>query len=249
MQDSKEIQKKFYNKHFAKENNWNNIRFESGANYFIERFLEMAVGSGTKKILEIGCGDGFLTSFLLKRNVQITAVDISGKAIENMRHQFSEEIGQGKLKLKCADAVEFLETAEEKYDAIVGSGIIHHIKKEDWKKLFWAARKKLSPGGVFACGPEPNAGGFYSLVWPFAKFFYRLFGMDYNWEVEKGTLDMIPKKLIISLKKSGFPDPEVVPFQAIPHFHSRILAYIDKKMIEYASGRFSFYIIIKGKKP
>ena len=248
MREKKEIQKKFYNKHFAKENDWKDICLETGANFFVERFVGSAVRPDSKKVLEIGCGNGFLTFFLLKKPLQITAIDISEKAVENMRHQFSGEIQEGSLKLKCADALEFLEAADEKYDAIIGSGIIHHIEKKDWEKLFGLAHKKLNPGGIFACGPEPNAGGLYRFCWPFAKFFYGLFGMKYNWEVEKGTLDMIPKDLKFALKKANFQSPEVAPFQVIPHFHSKILAYIDKKMIKYVSGRLSLYIIIKGKK-
>ena len=46
--------------------------------------------------------------------------------------------------------------------------------------------------------------------------------MEYDWEVEKGTLDMTPKDLKFALKKAGFQNPEVAPFQVIPHFHSKI---------------------------
>jgi demethylmenaquinone methyltransferase/2-methoxy-6-polyprenyl-1,4-benzoquinol methylase len=248
MQDSKETQKKFYNKHFAKENNWDNIFFEKGEKYFIECFIGSAIPPGAKKVLEIGCGNGFLTFFLLKKSLEITAIDISEKAIESMQHQFSGEIHGGKLKLKCADVVEFLENTEEKYDTIIGSGIIHHIEKKDWENLFRLAYKRLNPGGIFACGPEPNAGGFYALVWPFAKFFYRLFGMDYNWEVEKGTIDMIPKNLKSALGKTGFQSPEILPFQFIPHFHIKTLEYIDKKLTKRVKGRISLYIIVRGKR-
>ena len=119
----------------------------------------------------------------MKRELQITAVDISEKAIENMRERFAGEIEQGKLKLERADIMEFLEKSGEEYDLIIGSGIIHHIGKKDWKNLLQLAHKNLCSGGIFACGPEPNAGGLYALAWPFARFCYRIFGIDYNWEV------------------------------------------------------------------
>lgn len=249
MEKSKTVQENFYDRHFGRESARSTADFSGDTRYFFERFLGAVVAPGAKKILEIGCGNGMLTSFLLKRKLEITAVDISEKAIENMCGRFKEEISRGKLKLKCADAIEFLESTDEKYDAIIGSGIIHHIEKENWKKFFQSAYENLVPGGILACGPEPNAGGPYALAWFFAKFFYKLFGMDYDWEVEKGTLNMIPKELIYSLKKAGFQSPEIAPFQVIPHFHSKILANIDKKMIRYASGRLSLYVIIKAKKP
>lgn len=248
METNKIIQKRFYDKHFGSKFARGSADFSESTAYFTNRFLDSVLKPGSKKILEIGCGNGMLTSFLLQRKAEITAVDISEKAIENMQYQFSGEIQQGKFKLKCADILDFLESADEKYDVIIGSGIVHHIEKGDWGKLFALSFERLKSGGIFACGPEPNAGGLYRFCWRFAKFFYRIFGMEYDREVEKGTLGMIPKDLKFALKKAGFQSPEVAPFQAIPHFHLKFLAQIDKKMIRYISGRLSLYTIIKGKK-
>lgn len=248
MRENKEIQKIFYDKHFGKERAWNSSDFSGSTKYFTNRFLDSVLNSGSKKILEIGCGNGFFTSFLLKRSANITAVDISSRAIENMRGQFSSEVSRGKLKLECKDLIEFLENSDETFDAILGSGVIHHIEKENWDKLFSLSFDKLKPGGIFACGPEPNAGGLYKLCWRWAKFFYKLFGMDYNWEVEKGTLDMISSDLKSALRKAGFQAPEILPFQCIPHFHIKMLEYIDKKLIKHFRGRISLYIIVRGKK-
>lgn len=248
MSDNKIIQKIFYDKAFETETAWSDSSISDSTKYFIERFIESSIRLGSKNVLEIGCGNGLLTFFLLKRPLKITAIDISEKAVGNMQKQFTKEIQQGKLKLKNTDILEFLEGANEEYDAIIGSGIVHHIEKKSWNSLFQLTYKNLAPGGVFSCGPEPNAGGLYALAWPFAKFFYRLFGMGYNWEVEKGTLDMIPKKLKHALKKAGFSHPKILPFQATPHFRLKLLEYIDKKLIRRIKGKYSFYIIIRGTK-
>ena len=248
MERHKIAQRDYYDKAFGKKRVQGETNFSGDTTYFVERFLDMVVSPNTKKILEIGCGNGFLTFFLLKISADITAVDISGKAIENMSDRFSEEIGQGKLKVECADMLEFLESTDEKYDVIIGSGIIHHIEKRDWNNLFQSSYKNLAPNGIFACGPEPNASGLYGFCWPFAKFFYKLFRMDYNWKVEKGTFDMIPKNLKLALKKASFKSPEILPFQIIPHFHLKFLEYIDKKLIKHINGKKSLYIIVKGKK-
>jgi len=247
MKTSKAAQKNYYDRTFEKKFAPGKTNFSDDTKYLVERFLDTSVGPGAKKVLEIGCGNGFLTFFLLKKYADITAVDISGRAIENMRDRFSEEIGRGKFKPKCADILEFLKHADEKYDAIIGSGIVHHIEKASWSDLFHLSYENLAPNGIFACGPEPNAGGLYRFCWPFAKFFYRLFGMDYNWEVEKGTLDMIPKDLKLALEKAGFQDPEILPYQAIPRFHLKFLEYIDKQLTKRIKGKRSFYFIVKGK--
>ena len=248
MLDSKEVQRKFYNRHFDGERFWSDSEISENTKYFTNRFIDCILKPESKKVLEIGCGNGLLTFFLLKKQLEITAVDISRKAIESMKKQFFREINQGKLKLECSDANDFLEGTNEKFDAIVGSGIVHHIEKREWGNLFGSAYGRLNPGGVFACGPEPNAGGLYAFAWPFAKFFYRLFGMDYDWEVEKGTLDMIPKNLLLALEKAGFHEVKIVPFQVMPHFRLKILEYVDKKLIKYVMGKYSMYIIVKAEK-
>jgi hypothetical protein len=58
---------------------------------------------------------------------------------------------------------------------------------------------------------------------------------------------MVPKNLKYAMKKAGFSTPEIEPFQLIPHFHLKFLEYIDKKLINYIPGIFSFYIIVMGK--
>jgi SAM-dependent methyltransferase len=248
MDSNQKIQKEFYNKAFSASQPLKDSSPFVGNNFFVERFVRLTIAPGAKKVLEIGCGDGFLTSFLLEKPLQITAVDISEEAIKSIRGKFAKEISCRKLKIVCADVVKFLENTDEKYDAIVGSGIIHHIEKKEWGKLFSLAYAKLNTGGIFSCGPEPNAGGLFSLAWRSAGFFYKLFDMDYDWEVEKGTLDMKPRKLKDAMKQAGFTDLEIASFQLIPHFHIKILEYIDKKLISYIPGKFSLYIIVKGRK-
>jgi len=246
--EQSETQKKYFDKYFRMECEWRDQDFSESEGYFLNKLIEGMLETMPKNILEIGCGNGLLTYFLLKQNLRITAVDISEKAIGCMRKQFGEEIKQKKLRLECADILEFLEKPGEKYDAVVGSGIIHHIGKKDWKKLFQSVRGRLNYGGIFICGPEPNAGGLYALAWPFAGFFYRIFGMDFDWEVEKGSLDMIPKNLVSVLKAAGLQEAKILPFQTIPHFHSKFLEYIDKKLVKFVKGKHSLYIIIKGRK-
>lgn len=248
MANNNEIQKKFWNDNFEKESKADDSSFSGDITYFKERFLNVAIKSEANKVLEIGCGNGMLTFFLLKRKFNITAIDISEKAINNMSQWYQKEIEDEKLKLFCGDLMEFLENSSEKFDAIVGSGIIHHVEKKDREKLFRLAYEKLNPGGIFACGPEPNAGGPYAIAWKFAKIFYKMFGVEYDWEAEKETLNMKPNVLKAELKNAGFENFGIDPFQCIPHFHLGMLEFFDKKIINHAKGGFSFYITVRGEK-
>jgi len=180
--------------------------------------------------------------------VIITAVDISDKAIENMRAQFSAEIDGGKLRLATGDLIDFLEESREEFDLIVGSGILHHIDKDEWDKLYRLIYQKLKSGGVFACAPEPNVSGLYKIAWRWAKFFYKFFGITYDSEVEKGTLDMLPRKIKLALERANFSKVEILPFQVIPHFHLQFLAYLDRLILDKIRGKFALYIIVKAEK-
>lgn len=243
-----DIQKKFYDNAFGTAHIYKDADFPESSQYLNNRFLDIAIKKDARNVLEIGCGDGLLTFFLLKRSINITAVDISSKAIENMRKQFSGDISSGKLRLVNDNLVDFLEKNREEFDVIIGSGIIHHIEKSDWDKLYSLIYKKLKPGGVFSCAPEPNAGGLYRVCWRFARYFYKLFSIDYDWEVERNTLNMISNKLEFSLKKAGFSNAEILPFQSIPYFHSKFLARLDKSILGKLKGKYAMYIIIKGRK-
>jgi len=247
-EENNKIQKKFWDNNFEKENKPDNSDFSRDIKYFKERFLDIVINPEAKKILEIGCGNGMLTFFLLKRKIKIIAIDISEKAIANLNRWFSEEIRSGKLRLVCSDLLEFLANSRENFDVIVGAGIIHHIEKKDRKKLFRLVYQRLNPGGIFACGPEPNAGGLYALAWRLAGIFFRIFGMKYDWEVEKETLNMKSGAIKRELKKAGFGKYDIMPFQCIPHFHLRILELMDRKIINHVRGKFSMYIIVKGEK-
>ena len=61
-----DIQKKFYDKAFEKTHIWKDADFPASSQYLNNRFLDIVIKNDTKNVLEIGCGNGLLTFFLLK---------------------------------------------------------------------------------------------------------------------------------------------------------------------------------------
>ena len=222
MKTNKTLQKKWYDKAFN-QNQWDDSSLSFETKYFIDRFLDLVVKKGTKHVLEIGCGDGLLTSFLLKRKFdKIYAIDISAVAIEGCHRKFVRAVRSGRLELVKDDLIHYLKTSTQKYDLIVGSGILHHIDKKRLSILIKESHNKLNKGGIFACTPEPNAFGFWSLLWRLAPFIYKIFRMEYNWEVEKGTLNMKPgflKKILIG---GGIPRQK---FYRLSYFRTLIFLF------------------------
>lgn len=217
--------------------------------YFIHRFLDRAIAINNPRVLEIGCGDGLLTGYLLARDLHVCAVDLSPAAIERLNVTYRPYVESGQLETECDDIVTFLAERSEKFDLIIGSGIIHHIDKKEWPPLFSALYGGLNEGGMLACGPEPNANWPYSMVWPLAPWIYKtIYQIPYDWDVEKGTMNMKSKALLGHLRSAGFSRSDITPFHMIPHFSSPLLAQLDQKMIEFMSGRMAMYTIVEAQK-
>lgn len=219
--------------------------------YFTERFLDMCNISKKSVVLEIGCGGGRLTTYLLKRCGSVYAVDISTAAIEGMQARFESAITSGNLTLACADTVDFLDSCSLNFSAVVGSGIIHHIESSRRRDFFSKVYSKLKAGGTFACGPEPNADGFYFYLWCYlVEFLYKmLYHAEYDRDTEAGVLSMKSTVLLRELNEAGFSNAEILPYQVLPHFSSEVISCIDRKLVDVISGKVSLYTIIRGTKP
>lgn len=242
----KEKQKSFYDGFYASASRGTLGDIKKA---FIIRALKTAAAGRGLKVLEIGCGDGTLTGFLLESGAVVTAVDISKGAISGLKKKYAREIKSGKLKAYCSDAVKFMKGKTVKYDSVIGSGLIHHIPKSEWGVFFKEICNILKNGGRMMFAPEPNAGGFYGIAWRSAPFFYnKIYKIPYDREVEKGTLDMKPKNLEKYIKEAGFYKAKTLAYQVIPHFSSGFLAKLDYFLSGFIPGRAALYISVSGRK-
>lgn len=216
---------------------------------FIHRFLDQSIGEYKGEVLEIGCGDGLLTGYLLARGLKVQAVDISAVGIATLKRRYHLAIRSGQLVAKCDEIVNFLTRTQPKFDFIVGSGIIHHIDRQEWPLFFSALRNSLNEGGVLACGPEPNADWPYNFIWQFAQLVYETFyHTPYDQEIEKGTLDMKSHDLLGLMRLIGFKEAKIKPFHVLPHFSQPWLAKLDQKLVEFVAGRYAMYTIVEARK-
>ena len=82
-----------------------------------------------KKILDAGCGEGYLSRLLAKSDANVTAVDYSPKMIEIARERTPNELSIHYIKGNCED-LHSLEDAS--FDLIVSNMVIHDL--ENYKK-------------------------------------------------------------------------------------------------------------------
>jgi ubiquinone/menaquinone biosynthesis C-methylase UbiE len=96
--------------------------------------------------LEIGCGTGKNTVWLLTKTKKITAVDLS----EEMLSKAKEKIKSKNVRFIQADITHSWDFIKEKYDLVGFSLVLEHI--ENLAHIFKEASKAVSPGGYIYIG-------------------------------------------------------------------------------------------------
>jgi len=80
-----------------------------------------------KKVLDYGCGSGWLGVYLAKQGAQVEGFDISGKLIEvaSLRAEANGVSHACKFRKMVAEALEY---PDEYFDLVVGISILHHVE-------------------------------------------------------------------------------------------------------------------------
>lgn len=95
--------------------------------YYVQRVVELIVKSGAKKVLEVGCGDGWNCGQLVKAGLDVVGIDWSKNGIEHSRRM----VPQGRFM--CCDVTDsqFIQTFPELFDAIIFVEVLEHISPEN----------------------------------------------------------------------------------------------------------------------
>ncbi len=97
-------------------------------------------------VLELGCGTGKNTEWLIKKSGKVTAVDFS----ENMLAQAKERVKSDSVQFVQADINQPWGFAKQKFDLVTCSLVLEHI--EHLQPVFEKAGKVLTEGGYFYIG-------------------------------------------------------------------------------------------------
>ncbi|MBR9693078.1 class I SAM-dependent methyltransferase, partial [Candidatus Woesearchaeota archaeon] len=118
---------------------------ESGLRTLIdEHELKLIPG---KKVLDLGCGDGFTLAFLAKQGFTVTGIDYSEVGIENAKKRLSEE---SDARILQGDIYEPLPFEDEEFDAVIAYQVINHNYIEKIRLLLKELNRILKPGGLFS---------------------------------------------------------------------------------------------------
>ncbi len=93
-------------------------------------------------ILDLGCGGGNDTLYLLKRGKQVRACDQSPTAIRRLRENFPE-IGEA----LCVNMLDGLPYEDGAFEIVIADLCLHYFTGEDTRRIISEIRRILIPGG------------------------------------------------------------------------------------------------------
>jgi len=176
---------------------------------------------GDETALDLGCGDGRLTQFLLRRVPQghVIAVDRSANMLNAARDRLTPEF-DGRVSY-VQQSLELIDYSSE-IDLAFSNAAFHWIK--DHPRLFSAIYKALKPGGVLIaqCGGGPNIARVRERLSrlmrsrPYAHYFGDWSG---PWEFAS------PELTAQRLEDAGFVDVETSTFEAPVQLSTRAETY------------------------
>lgn len=106
-------------------------------------------GTALPKVLEVGCGPGYLSLELARSGCDVTGLDLSPHSIEVARRFAEQDPHRGDrapLQYVTGDFFSHVELKDAHFDAIVFLGALHHFP--DQQQTLRRARQLLKPEGV-----------------------------------------------------------------------------------------------------
>jgi 2-polyprenyl-3-methyl-5-hydroxy-6-metoxy-1,4-benzoquinol methylase len=97
------------------------------------------------RILDVGCGNGFLCGEFLKRGCEAVGIDLSAQGIELARRTYPG----GRFELLNTDDDLLERLHEPPFDIVISTEVVEHLyAPREWAKVCLDA---LKPGGRFIC--------------------------------------------------------------------------------------------------
>jgi ubiquinone/menaquinone biosynthesis C-methylase UbiE len=98
------------------------------------------------KVLDLCCGAGTNTVYLAKKGFEVTAIDISQRAIEYAREKAKH--ANAKINFMIQSFVD-LSFGDEEFDFVFDMGCFHHVEIVDRSKFIKGIHRVLKKGGDY----------------------------------------------------------------------------------------------------
>ncbi|MBN2091300.1 methyltransferase domain-containing protein [candidate division KSB1 bacterium] len=204
-----------------------------------DRILQL-LPKTSQKILDLGCGDGYLSYLMAKEKHQVTALDLSQNRLEKFK-DLAAEFG---IEQKIGD-VKNTGLPDDTYQLIICSEVLEHI--EEYEKLLEEAFRILKPGGqliVSVPHDEPRK----IITCPHClKQFYRnghinrFSRQSLSESLQEHGFQILKKKVIRSKILNQFQYHLKLKYSLLLKFWDSVLSFLFPK--------YTFYLIFVAQKP
>lgn len=143
-------------------------------------------------ILDLCCGSGQTTQFLLKISQNVTGLDASPKSLERAR----QNVPLASYVEAFAEEMPF---ADNLFDVVHTSVALHEMQPQQLRKIINEVYRVLKPGGVFTLVDFHTPTN--PIFWPGVSVFLLLFETETAWELLKTDLAKL-------LAETGFQGSE-----------------------------------------
>lgn len=126
------------------------------------------------RILDLCCGSGQSTKFLVQLSEQVTGLDASAPALARAK----ENVPRGEYVEGWAEDLPFVENY---FDLVHTSAALHEMAQGQLRQILQEVHRVLKPGGVFTLvdfHPPQNP-----IFWPGVALFLGLFETETAWEL------------------------------------------------------------------
>lgn len=188
--DFVELSKEWFNKQAPVYDETNTILYSKYGKISCENIFEFLKDKEYKKLLDIGCGTGYLIDMLSKEyEAEFTGLDLSPEMIKQAN---SKNIKNAKFVEGRSDAIPF---DDNTFNIVTCSQSFHHYPDTD--KAMQEAKRVLKPGGLYILS-DTGVGPFKMLGVKIDDFIYRHFSNTGDCNVS------YMEKTIKDMERNGF---------------------------------------------
>ncbi len=142
------------------------------------RFRQLALQSlainRETKVLDLCCGSGQTTQFLVKYSKNVTGLDASPLSLKRAR----QNVPQAEYVEAFAERMSF---PDEHFDLVHSSAAMHEMEPEQLRQILQEVYRVLKPGGVFAMIDFHRPRN--PIFWPGLAVFLWLFETETSWQL------------------------------------------------------------------